>query len=142
LDWKVVFAAGRDRAIELFINFPVYDININVLKGNPSKVSPADVSRMDRFWGDRSWYNLIYEAEPDLLDGTRDQKVRSIKALVTAYMQRLQKVAGFNYVPKPLPIRLPSGVILYYLFFASPNNTGRKIVDWIFRHHGGAGIVG
>jgi hypothetical protein len=37
--WDVVHAAGQSRAIEIFLNFPVMDMNMNVLWGNPEKVS-------------------------------------------------------------------------------------------------------
>ena len=46
--------------------------------------------------------------------------------------KRLKDVAGFKYVPKPLPMRNSIGAIIYYLFFASPNKTGSRIVEHIF----------
>jgi hypothetical protein len=43
------------RSIEVFVNFMVMDMNMNVLLRDPTKADPAQVARMDRFWGDRSW---------------------------------------------------------------------------------------
>ena len=60
--------------------------------------------------------------------------------VVEAYRERLKKVAGFKYVPKPIPMRNTKGPVIYYLFFASPNATANKIVDYIFnkyRNHTG-----
>lgn len=41
-------------------------------------------------------------------------------------------MAGFTFVPKPLPMRNSSNAILYYLFFASYNNVGHRIIEHIF----------
>ena len=57
---------------------------------------------------------------------------RSNEAVVEAFRKRLKDVAGFSYVPEPIPMRTRKGAVIYYLFFASPNNTGAKIVSEIF----------
>jgi hypothetical protein len=44
-----------------FYHFPVMDMNRNVFLTNPQKVDPADIIRMNQFWGDESWRaSLIY----------------------------------------------------------------------------------
>jgi three-Cys-motif partner protein len=53
-------------------------------------------------------------------------------AVAEAFRKRLQEVAGFQYVPEPIPMRNDQGAVLYYLFFASPNRTGASIVKAIF----------
>jgi three-Cys-motif partner protein len=53
-------------------------------------------------------------------------------ALVDAYRKRLKDVAGFKFVPEPIPMKNSNGVELYYLFFASPNATANRIVEDIF----------
>ena len=55
LDWKVISQAGEMRSIDIFINSPIYDININVLHHNPDSVLPQHVARMNAYWGDESW---------------------------------------------------------------------------------------
>lgn len=52
--------------------------------------------------------------------------------MAKAYQKRLKDVAGFAYVPDPMPMRNTRGAVVYYLFFASPNATGAKIVSDIF----------
>jgi hypothetical protein len=52
--------------------------------------------------------------------------------VVRAFRQRLVDVAGFKYVPEPIPLRNNEGATVYYLFFASPNAVGDKIVRDIF----------
>ena len=51
----------------------------------------------------------------------------------------LKKVAGFQHVPEPIPMRNTKGAIVYYLFFASPKPVAAKIVTDIFEkyHHKG-----
>ncbi len=53
LNWDVILAAGQSRAIEIFLNFPVMDMNMNVLWNNPERVDPAQIQRMNSFWGGR-----------------------------------------------------------------------------------------
>ena len=62
-------------------------------------------------------------------------------AVATAYQERLKKVAGFNYVPDPMPMRNTHGAIVYYLFFGSPNKTGAKIVSDIFKKYRNRGAA-
>ncbi len=63
-----------------------------------------------------------------------DEK-RSNDEVAEAFRNRLEEVAGFKYVPKPVPMRNSTGAVVYYLYFASPNKTGAKIVGDIFRKY-------
>ena len=63
-----------------------------------------------------------------------------IKAVVNAFRHRLREVAGFKYVPEPMPMRNSKGAVVYYLFFASPNRTGGKIVTDIFDKYRNRGM--
>jgi three-Cys-motif partner protein len=134
LDWKVVVQAARLRTIEIFLNFMVMDINMNAALRNPDKVSPKSLERMDRFWGDRSWYDMIYEPQQTLF-GEVDTKTKGNEALAEGYRQRLREVAGFRFVPRPIPMRTARGATIYYLFFASHNEKGYKIANDIFNKH-------
>ncbi len=49
-NWKVVAKAGEMKSIEIFLNFMVMDMNMNVLWKNPNAVAPAQIERMNRFW--------------------------------------------------------------------------------------------
>lgn len=141
LDWMVVATAGRMKSIEIFLNFPLMDMNMNVLwRKNPKGADSAQIERMDRFWGDDSWREVAYEPEPafDLFE--RDRKVKvpdANSALVKAFRKRLRSKAGFNYVPVPIPMRNTTNAEIYYLFFASPNKTGHKVVIDIFNKYRG-----
>jgi three-Cys-motif partner protein len=135
LDWEVVQTAGQMKSIEIFLNFMVMDMNMNVLWKNPDNVPPSQLARMDAFWGDRSWRNTLYQKPQGLLPGFDLEEKVSNEAVATAFQDRLKAVAGFAYVPDPMPMRNTRGAIVYYLFFASPNRTGAKIVSDIFNKY-------
>jgi three-Cys-motif partner protein len=59
----------------------------------------------------------------------------SNEAVMAAYRERLKKVAGFKYVPDPLPMCNSTGAVVYYLFFASHNSTGNRIAEHIFKKY-------
>jgi three-Cys-motif partner protein len=56
-------------------------------------------------------------------------------AIVAAFQERLRKVAGFQFVPEPLPMKNSTNAVVYYLFFASQKPVAKKIIDDIFRKH-------
>jgi len=130
LNWEVVQTAGKMKSIEIFLNFPLMDMNMNVLRKEPEKVDKSQIARMNAFWGDDSWRNVAYTKTKGLF-GDIEEKA-GIEPVVKAYHDRLENIAGFAFVPEPVPMRNSTGAIVYYLFFASPNRTGDKIVKDIF----------
>ena len=54
------------------------------------------------------------------------------EAIVAAFQKRLKTVAGFEYVPDPLPMRNSTNAVVYYLFFASQKPVAAKIIKDIF----------
>lgn len=136
LSWELVSTAGRMRSVEIFLNFMIMDMNMNVLLQDPAKADSVQVARMNRFWGDDSWRSIVYEAEESLFGWDWEKKVEDANdKLAEAYRKRLIEQAGFEYAPRPLPLRNSLGRTIYYLFFASPNRTGHKIVDEIFNKY-------
>lgn len=140
LEWSVVHQAGQMRSIEIFLNFMVMDMNMNILRRNPKKAESAQIDRMNRFWGDDSWRKLMYDSSGNLF-GEDEKIARGNEVLAEGYRQRLLGAAGFKYVPKPLPMRNKIGATVYYLFFASPNKTGNKIVEHIFEKYRNQGKI-
>ena len=138
LSWHVVSQAGAMKTIGIFLNFMIMDINMNVLRHNPEKVNSRQIERMNRFWGDGSWRDVAYDKTGNLFGW--DEKVPGNEPLVRAYRQRLRDVAGFKHVPEPIPMRNTKGATVYYLFFASPNATGSKIVEYIFNKYRDRGL--
>jgi three-Cys-motif partner protein len=129
LDWEVIRTAGEMKSIELFLNFPIGDMNRNVLRRDTKKTDPEQAKRLTRYWGDESWREAAYTTEQDLF---KHEEKLSNKAVVDAFRRRLKLTAGFSFIPEPMPMRNSRGAVIYYLFFASQNTVGAKIVRSIF----------
>lgn len=134
LDWRVVAEAGRLKTIDLFLNFPVMDINRNALWRDPEGVAEEDRARMTRFWGDETWFDAVYDRSRQLaLFGGEEQWLKGTNEQVAeAFRQRLRQVAGFAHVPEPLPMKNSKGAVVYFLFFATPKPVANDIVEQIF----------
>lgn len=139
VDWNVLQTAGKMGTIEVFYNFMIMDANMNVLLLNPDKVAADQAKRMDKVWGDRSWREAAYLRMQDMFGDTVDRKAGN-DAVAEAFRKRLEEVAGFKFVPKPMPMRNRNSAVIYYLFFASPNETGASIVEDIFKTYRDRGM--
>jgi three-Cys-motif partner protein len=60
LEWKVIYAAGQMKTLDIFLNFPVADMNRNVLWRDPAAVDKAQKTRLNSYWGDDSWQEVAY----------------------------------------------------------------------------------
>jgi three-Cys-motif partner protein len=134
VDWNVLRTIGEMKSVEIFFNFMVVGANRNVLWKRPDLVPLERLSLMDRVWGDRSWSSVLYTRGEDLF-GLRDPQKVPNEEVAEEYRKRLQKIAGFRYVPKPIPMKNTRNATVYYLFFASPNETGASIVEDIFNSY-------
>jgi three-Cys-motif partner protein len=134
LTWDVIEAAGKSGSIEIFLNFMIMDINRNALRKRMEKGLQSKVDQLTRLVGDESWKDAGYR-EIETLFGTDYQKV-SNEEFAEWFRQRLINKAGFKHVPKPMPMKTKSNAVIYYLFFATQNTAGLKIVNDIFRKYG------
>jgi len=132
LNWTIIMQAGQMGSIDMILNFPVMDMNRNVLWSNPEGVSPTDIARMNAFWGDESWKEVAYLHTPNLFGDTVEIK-QNIKTIALAFKERLEKVAGFKYTLRPIPMKNSRGAIIYYLFFASQQKLASKIATDTFK---------
>jgi three-Cys-motif partner protein len=139
VNWGVLKAAGHMKSIEVFYNFMIMDANMNVFMKDPTKVAHEQAARMDLVWGDNSWRSAAYRKEQGLF-GDMEEKATN-EDIAEAFRSRLQKVAGFAYVPAPIPMRNENGAVIYYLYFASPNKTGADIVKQIFDKYRNQGAM-
>ena len=60
LEWRAMLMAGQSRAIDMFLNFPVMDMNRNAIWRRTDGVPPEGIERMTSFWGDESWRTAAY----------------------------------------------------------------------------------
>ena len=132
LDWSVIQTAGQMKSIEIFLNFPIMDINRNVLRRNPTEIDPLQANRMTTFWGDDSWRNIAYSSDGDLFG---NEEKATNRTLSISFRERLVSTAGFAYVPEPIAMRNSKEAILYYLFFASQKPVAGRIIKDIFNKH-------
>ena len=137
LNWEVIQTAGQRKSIDIFLNFPVADMNRNVLWRNPENVDPADIERMNAYWGDESWRQIAYSTQGNFFGW---EVKESNETIALAFKERLQEVAKFRHVPKPLPMRNSKGAIVYYLFFASQRKVADNIIQYIFDKYQQRGI--
>jgi three-Cys-motif partner protein len=107
----------------------IMDANMNILRHDPDSADEVQIQRLNRFCGGNWWRQVAYSTTGNLF-GYEEKNPN--EDLAQAYRERLRKVAGFKYVPDPLPMRTRTGSTIYYLYFASPNQTGSKIVNFIF----------
>jgi len=135
LDWEVMLQAGQSKAIDMFLNFPVMDMNRNAMWRTPEKAPQDGIERMNRFWGDESWREAAYaESDQGNFFG-RELVKQDNDAIVKAFQKRLKTVAGFEFVPDPLPMRNSNNAVVYYLFFASQAPIAKKIITDIFKKY-------
>jgi three-Cys-motif partner protein len=134
LDWEVMRTAGQMKSVEIFLNFPIMDMNRNVLWRKPQLARAEDHARMTAFWGDESWRGVAYQQVPTLFGDYKDIKMGNTQ-VAQAFQERLRSEAGFKHVSEPLPMRNSMNAVVYYLFFASQQPVALKIVQDIFRKH-------
>jgi three-Cys-motif partner protein len=124
LRWETICAAAKPKTIDLLLHFPIMDANRNALW----RTGDAEQSEhLTRYWGDASWKQVLYNANPSLFGDVLEKKPND--AVVKAFSDRLKSVAGFQYVSKPIPMRNTRRATLYYLIFAVHHKTAFRVVS-------------
>lgn len=142
LDWRVIAEAGRMRSVDVFLNFPVTDINRNVLWRDREGVAAEQIARMTTYWGDDSWKQVAYKPSSQMeIWGPPAEEKASNDEVAEAFRKRLKDVAGFSNVPKPIAMRNSQNAVVYYLYFASQKPVAEEIVRDIFnKYHDRRGV--
>lgn len=136
LNWDVIQTAGKMKSIEIFLNFPVADMNRNAPWRNPEGIDEQDLRRMTAYWGDESWKDAAYSKD---LFGNPQKEINRVVA--EGFRERLKRKAGFKHVSEPLPMRNSNRAIIYYLFFASHQPVADKIIKDIFNKYKDKGVL-
>ena len=131
LHWRTIKQLADLRSVDIFLNFPLMDINRNTLRSRLANADDADVVAFNAFWGGDDWIDLMYQSD---LFGDLD-KIGNNEKLATAFQKRLKTVAGFEFVPEPILMRNSKGGPLYFLYFASHQAVPQKIILDIFKKH-------
>lgn len=133
LDWSVIQLAGTLGTVDLFLNFPVMDMNMNALLRHPERALPDQAERMTKFWGDDSWRTSAYAPGPQTNLFEEEREKKSNEAIVAAFCERLRAVARFEHVARPLAMRNRTNAVIYYIVFASQKSVAVGIVEDIFK---------
>ena len=137
----MIEAAGKMKSVEIFLNFPIMDMNRNALWHKPDLASAEGQARMTAFWGDESWRKAAYGKQGNLF-GEEDEVKRGNRAVVQAFAARLKSVAGFKYVPEPMPMRNSTTAVVYNLIFASQKPVASHNVEDIMKKYRNRGASG
>ena len=109
-DWTLIgkssSKAGKSKAVDMFLNFPVMDMNRNAIWKNPEKVPQSGIDRMTKFWGDESWRGAAYaESRQRSFFGPPQMVKQGNKQIVDAFRDRL---LPFGLTTASFPLHLPS----------------------------------
>lgn len=139
LRWETISATAKTGTTEVFLNFPLMDMNRNILHEDLLTVEPEQMARMSSFCGNSAWQEILYEEDRqlNLLGETRRTKIvdSNIKLGQWFREERLKKAAGFKFVPEPVLMRNSKNGPLFFLFFASHKEVAKTIVTDIFKKY-------
>jgi len=132
VDWEIIEAAAKTKTFEIFLNMPIMAINRACLLNDPSKLKENHKEKMNVLWGNNEWESLIYKDSQTLFGTTKVKDYIDSQKLSNYFTNRLKSV--FTSVSQPLIMRNSKNTPLYCLIYAGHNNTGKKIIENIFKH--------
>ena len=135
VEWKVISALGRTRAVDLWILFPFFAVNRMLIRNR--KPPAAWATRLTKVFGTPDWENEFYSSTEweSLLDPKRPIKLISKTAdpysVSEFFVKQLRN--EFEKVSEPMPLHNSNGSLLFLLYFAAANErsaeTGMKIAN-------------
>jgi len=137
IEWATIESIGKTRTMDVFLNFPLMDINRNAALKMLEASDPEEGARLTKIWGDDSWKHLAYVEQGDLFSSSvLIKKDEGNEILKRGFRERLKQVAGFSFVPEPILMKNRQGGHLYFLFFASHQPVAQNIAEAILRKWG------
>src|SRR5258708_11465084 len=134
IEWATIESIGKTRTMDVFLNFPLMDINRNAALKILEASNPEEGIRLTKIWGDESWKHLAYVEQGDLFSSSvLIKKDEGNEILKRGFRERLKQVAGFSFVPEPILMKNKKGGHLYFLFFASHKPVAQGIAEDILR---------
>jgi three-Cys-motif partner protein len=128
--WNTIEGLSKTDAIEVIVNLPV-GMAIQRLLPNSGDFSPEKRQRLSEYFGSSDWEAVLYENSSSLFGETRSKRGDSGELLAKWYANRLEAAFGFSAPPRL--IRNSAGGHLYYLLWAGPNATGKKIATHVLK---------
>jgi three-Cys-motif partner protein len=136
VEWKVISALAKTRAVDLWILFPYSAVNRMLMRNR--KPQGALAERLTKVFGTADWEKSFYSSRRfrHLLTETpveEDHKSVNHREIIDFFMARLRK--EFEAVADPKPLHNSRGSLLFMLIFAAGNaasaKTGIKIANSI-----------
>jgi three-Cys-motif partner protein len=91
LNWEVIRTIGEMQTVDMFLNFPMMDMNMNVLWRSAEKVDSEHIARMNAFWvtnpGER---RPTSQCQPCLVQKTRNPTTRLLPKRSASVFGNLQ----------------------------------------------------
>lgn len=134
VEWKVISALAKTRAVDLWILFPYSAVNRMLMRNR--KPQGALAERLTKVFGTADWEKSFYSSRKfrSLLTEAQieeDHKSVDHREIVDFFMARLRK--EFEAVADPKPLHNSRGSLLFMLIFAAGNaasaKTGIKIAN-------------
>ena len=134
IEWPTIESIGKTRTMDVFLNFPLMDINRNAALKVLEASNPEEGARLTKIWGDDSWKYLAYVEQSNLFSSAvLIKKDEGNEILKRDFRERLRRVAGFSFVPEPILMKNRKGGHLYFLFFASHQPVAQNIAENILQ---------
>lgn len=137
VEWSVISALAKTRAVDLWILFPYFAINRMLVRNR--KPQGAIANRLTKVFGTTDWEKSFYSSRGfrSLLEPGRqvkeDYKCVDHREIIDFFLGRLR--SEFEAVAEPKPLHNSKGSLLFLLIFAAGNKasakTGIKIANSI-----------
>ncbi len=131
LRWKTIKQLADLKTVDIFLNFPLMDINRNTLRKRLANTDDTDVAAFSEFCGTEDWKKQMYK---DDLFGDPVKSVNN-KTLAEWFRKRIEVAGGFKFVPEPILMQNSKGGKLYFLYFASHQSVAQKVILDIFKKY-------
>ena len=129
LDWASVQKLAATGLFEVVVNFAL-SMAIQRMLPNSGDVPDAWALALDAYFGDRAWFDAVYERGGGLFAASSvEKRDDSSERLLALYRSRLR--TAFGHVSTPRLIRNTRGAPLYYLIWAGSNKKGLEGADYI-----------
>jgi three-Cys-motif partner protein len=128
VEWKVISALGKTRAVDLWILFPYSAINRMLVRDRKPPIAWAN--RLTRVFGTADWEEKFYSsvAYHSILEPMKqvEHTYKSVdhREIIDYFVGRLR--SEFEAVGQPLPLHNSRGNLLFMLLFAAGNEHGAK----------------
>lgn len=129
VSWSTIKSLSETKAIEVIINNPIQMVVQRLLE-KEGKITKERRRLITDYFGCEQWEEIVYSEEEDLF-GTK-KKVKAYDASIRLgrfYNERLKE--AFGYAATVRLVRNSAGSPIYFLHWAGPNATGKKIASHV-----------